>query len=66
MTRRQIRRQEPLEVELGEFAAAVRSGGPSPVEPHDAMIALLLARKMVEAASSGRVISGAALQEALA
>jgi len=66
MTRRQIRRQEPLAVELAEFAAAVRSGGPPPVDPHDAMIALLLARKMVEAASSGRVISGDELQEVLA
>jgi predicted dehydrogenase len=66
MTRRPIRRQEPLAVELAEFAAAVLSGGPPPVDPRDAMIALLLARKMVEAASSGRVISGAALQEALA
>ena len=66
MTRRPIRRQEPLAVELGEFAAAVRSGGPAPVDPRDAMIALLLARKMVEAASSGRVISGAALLEVLA
>jgi UDP-N-acetylglucosamine 3-dehydrogenase len=66
MTRRPIRRQEPLAVELAEFVAAVRSGGPAPVDPRDAMIALLLARKMVEAASSGRVISGAALLEALA
>lgn len=66
MTRRQIRRQEPLAVELAEFAAAVRTGGPSPVDPRDAMIALLLARKMIEAASSGLVVSGAELQEALA
>lgn len=44
----------------------MRSGGPPPVDPHDAMIALLLAVKMVEAASSGRVISGDELQEVLA
>jgi len=66
MTRRSIRRQEPLAVELTEFAHAVRDGGPSPVDPHDAMVALLLARKMVESALSGQVIDGAALAEVLA
>jgi UDP-N-acetylglucosamine 3-dehydrogenase len=66
MTRRSVRRQEPLAVELAEFARAVREGGPPPVAPRDAMIALLLAQKMVEAALSGSVVSGAALEEALA
>ena len=66
MTRRSIRRAEPLAVELDEFARAVRDGGPPPVEPHDAMVALLLARKMVESANSGEAISGTALSEALA
>jgi UDP-N-acetylglucosamine 3-dehydrogenase len=66
MTRRSIRRQEPLAVELAEFARAVREGGPAPVAPRDAMVALLLAQKMVEAASTGSVVSGAALAEALA
>jgi predicted dehydrogenase len=66
MTRRSIRREEPLTVELREFARAVRDGGPSPVDPHDAMVALLLARKMVESAETGQVIAGAALEEALA
>jgi len=63
MTRRTIRRQEPLAVELGEFARAVRDGGPPPVDPHDAMVALLLARKMVESALTGEVIAGASLEE---
>jgi predicted dehydrogenase len=63
MTRRSIRRAEPLVVELTEFAAAVRDGGPAPVDPHDAMVALLLSRLMVESAESGRVIDGAALEE---
>jgi predicted dehydrogenase len=63
MTRRRIDRQEPLTVELTEFAAAVRSGGEPPVDPHDAMVALLLARKMVESAESGQVIAGEALEE---
>jgi predicted dehydrogenase len=66
MTRRVVHRAEPLAVELGEFARAVRDGGPPPVEPHDAMVALLLARKMVESALSGRAISGAELAEVVA
>ena len=65
MTRRHVRREEPLAVELGEFARAVRDGSPPPVEPHDALVALLLSRKMVEAGESGQVIDGLALQEAL-
>ncbi len=66
MARRSIHRQEPLAVELAEFARAVRDGGPPPVEPRDAMIALLLARKMVEAATRGAVVSGDELAEVLA
>ncbi len=66
MTRRAIRRQEPLVVELSEFARAVREDGPPPVDPHEAMVALLLARAMVESARSGRVIAGPELREALA
>jgi len=65
MTRYSIRRQEPLAVELDEFARAVRDGGPPPVAPRDAMIALLLARTMVESAETGRVIDGAALEAVL-
>lgn len=65
MIRRSIRRQEPLIVELTEFAAAVRNGGPPPVQPRDAMIALLLSRMMVEAAQKGEVITQAAIQEIL-
>jgi predicted dehydrogenase len=66
MMSRSIRRAEPLVVELGEFARAVRDGGPPPVDPHDAMVALLLATKMVESALSGRAIDGAELAEVLA
>lgn len=61
MTRRAIRREEPLAVELREFARAVRDGGPAPVDPHDAMIALLLARLLVESALTGTVVAGDAL-----
>ena len=63
---RAVRREEPLAVELREFARAVREGGPPPVEPHDAMVALLLARKMVESAQTGQAIAGAALEAVLA
>jgi predicted dehydrogenase len=63
---RAVRREEPLAVELREFARAVRAGGPPPVEPHDAMVALLLARKMVESAQTGQAIAGAALEAVLA
>ena len=66
MTRRRVDRQEPLLVELAEFAAAVRGGGPAPVDPHQAMVALLLARAMVDAANRGRVVSGAELEAVLA
>jgi UDP-N-acetylglucosamine 3-dehydrogenase len=65
MTRFSIRRQEPLVVELDEFARAVRGGGPPPVAPRDAMIALLLARTMVESAETGQVIGGPALEEVM-
>ena len=65
MTRRPVRREEPLAVELREFALAVRDGGPSPVDPHDAMVALLLARKMVDSAQRGEVIAGEALAAVL-
>ena len=63
MTRRAIRREEPLVVELRDFAEAVRDGGAPPVEPRDAMIALLLARTMVESGERGEMIGSAALQE---
>jgi predicted dehydrogenase len=66
MARRAVHRQEPLAVELGEFARAVRDGLPSPVDPHDALVALLLSRKMVEAGETGAVIGAAELAEVLA
>ncbi|HEX6139242.1 MAG TPA: Gfo/Idh/MocA family oxidoreductase [Candidatus Limnocylindria bacterium] len=66
MVRRHVERREPLQVELEAFATAVREGGAAPVDPHEAMVALLLARTMVEAARSGGVVSGAALEAVLA
>ncbi len=66
MVRRRVERREPLVVELEEFARAVRDGGPPPVDPHEAMVALLLARAMVDAARSGTAVSGRALEEVLA
>ncbi len=56
MTRRAVQRREPLAVELSEFVSAVRDGGPPPVAPHDALVAMLLARAMVDAAARGAVI----------
>jgi predicted dehydrogenase len=62
---RHIKRQEPLVVELREFAAAIRDGGPPPVDPHDALTALLLARAMVDAAERGVMIGQEELAELL-
>jgi predicted dehydrogenase len=66
IVRRHVDRREPLVVELEAFARAVRDGEPPPVDPHEAMVALLLASTMVEAARTGEVVSGAALQAAIA
>jgi UDP-N-acetylglucosamine 3-dehydrogenase len=63
---RAIARREPLVVELEAFAAAVRRGGPPPVDPREALIALQLARALVEAANTGTALSGPALQAVLA
>jgi predicted dehydrogenase len=62
---RAIERREPLAIELDEFARAARDGGVPPVDPHEAMVALLLARAMVESASSGTVIQGEQLASVL-
>ncbi|HEX2194698.1 MAG TPA: Gfo/Idh/MocA family oxidoreductase [Candidatus Limnocylindria bacterium] len=59
---RGVERREPLVVELEAFAAAVRDGGPPPVDPREAMVALLLARAMVESANRGLAIAGAELR----
>jgi predicted dehydrogenase len=66
MTRRAVTRREPLAVELSEFAAAIRAGGPPPVSPQDALVAMLLARAMVDAAARGIVIGADALEPILA
>ena len=62
---REIERREPLAIELDEFARAARDGGVPPVDPHEAMVALLLARAMVESATSGAVIAGEQLASVL-
>jgi predicted dehydrogenase len=58
VVRRLVARREPLAVELEAFATAVRDGGPPPVEPREALVALLLARAMVDAAQRGRALAG--------
>jgi predicted dehydrogenase len=65
-TEREVERREPLAVELSEFVAAIRSGGPPPVAPHDALVAMLLARAMVESATRGTVIGADELAPLLA
>jgi UDP-N-acetylglucosamine 3-dehydrogenase len=62
---REIVRREPLAIELDEFAQAARDGGQPPVDPHEAMVALLLARAMVESARTNTVIGGEALAKVL-
>jgi UDP-N-acetylglucosamine 3-dehydrogenase len=62
---RDIERREPLAIELDEFARAARDDGRAPVDPHEAMVALLLARAMVESARTGVVIAGEALARVL-
>jgi predicted dehydrogenase len=66
MIRRSVIRREPLAVELAEFATAIRTGGPPPVSPQDALVAMLLARAMVDAAARGVVIEADALTPILA
>ena len=66
MARRPVQHEVPLAVELREFARAVRDGGPPPVDPRDALVALLLARKMVDAALSGQAIAGESLEAVFA
>lgn len=63
---RPIERREPLQVELEEFARAVRDGGPAPVDPHEAMVALLLARTLVDAGRTGAVVGATELAAVLA
>jgi UDP-N-acetylglucosamine 3-dehydrogenase len=62
---RDIERREPLAIELDEFARAAHDGGVPPVDPHEAMVALLLARAMVESATTGAVIAGETLASVL-
>jgi predicted dehydrogenase len=66
VVRRLVARREPLAAELEAFSDAVRAGGPPPVEPREALVALLLARAMVAAAERGAAISGAELEAVLA
>lgn len=66
MTRRAVQRREPLAVELSEFVSAVRRGGPPPVDPRDALIAMLLARAMADSALRGIVIGAEDLRPILA
>jgi UDP-N-acetylglucosamine 3-dehydrogenase len=48
-----INKREPLRAELEAFAMAVRAGDPPPVPGEDALLALALSRKMIEASANG-------------
>jgi predicted dehydrogenase len=52
-----VARREPLRVELEAFADAVRSGGPPPVSPEDALAAMTAAEALVLAGASGEDVS---------
>lgn len=48
MIRFKINKKEPLREELEQFARAVRTNGPAPVSGDDALLALSVARKLIE------------------
>jgi predicted dehydrogenase len=48
-----IEKREPLRVELEAFVEAVRTGGPAPVSPDDALAAMEAAEALVRAGASG-------------
>ena len=52
-----IEKREPLRVELEAFADAVRSGGPAPVSPDDALAAMEAAEALVRAGASGEDVT---------
>jgi predicted dehydrogenase len=52
-----IGKREPLRVELEAFAAAVRSGGPPPVSPDDAIAAMGAAEALVRAGATGQDVT---------
>lgn len=56
-TRLTIERREPLFAELDAFVQAIRLGGPPPVAPEDALVALKLAHAIIDAAQADWVIS---------
>lgn len=53
MIRYKVNKREPLREELDSFVAAVRSGTPPAVRPDDALLALAVAQRLVEAGMSG-------------
>ena len=56
MIRFKVNKKEPLRAELDAFAAAVRSGGPPPVRPEDALLALMVAQKLIESGAYGETL----------
>lgn len=56
-TRLSIERREPLFAELEAFVRAVRAGGPPPVPPEDALVALRLAQAVIQAGRTGQAVT---------
>ncbi len=56
MIRFKVNKKEPLRAELDAFAAAVRRNGPAPVRPEDALLALMVAQKLVESGAHGETL----------
>jgi hypothetical protein len=56
MIRFKINKKEPLRAELDAFIAAVRANGAAPVRGEDGLLALAVARKLVEAGAAGTTL----------
>lgn len=56
MIRYKINKKEPLREELEAFSRAVRSNGAAPVRGEDALLALTVAQKLIEAGATGTAL----------
>jgi predicted dehydrogenase len=53
MIRYKVNKREPLREELEAFGRAVRNNGPAPVSGDDALLALVVAQKLIESGTIG-------------
>jgi UDP-N-acetylglucosamine 3-dehydrogenase len=56
MIQYKVNKKEPLREELDAFARAVRTNGPAPVSGDDALLALIVAQKLIESGTQGTPI----------